>query len=114
MAGAGVGWQLAGAGQLQALDDCCLAGAVGADDEGEGLEEGDDVLVVGVEAPDPLDEHLVHRTHLAPQAPGAAASAASAPPPVGAGAITRNLDCGCYSGIHLLVRLRHGWLMEAD
>lgn len=92
MAGAGVGWQLAGAGQLQALDDCCLAGAVGADDEGEGLEEGDDVLVVGVEAPDPLDEHLVHRTHLAPQAPGAAASAASAPPPVGAGAITRNLD----------------------
>lgn len=43
----------------------CLAGAVGADDEGEGPEEGDDVLVVGVEAPDPLDEHLVHRTHLA-------------------------------------------------
>lgn len=42
-----------------------FAGAVGADDEGEGLEEGDDVLVLRVKAPDPLDQHLVHRAHLA-------------------------------------------------
>jgi hypothetical protein len=50
------------------LDWCAygFAGAVRADDEGEGLEEGDDVLVLRVEAPDPLDQHLVHRAHLAP------------------------------------------------
>lgn len=41
-----------------------FAGAVGADDEGKGFEEGDDVLVLGVEAADALDEHLVHRAHL--------------------------------------------------
>ena len=46
-----------------------FAGAVGADDEGERLEEGDDVLVLRVEAPDPLHQHLVHRAHLAAPAP---------------------------------------------
>lgn len=46
-----------------------LAGTVGADDEGERLEEGDDVLVVRIEAPDPLDQHLVHGAHLAPRGP---------------------------------------------
>lgn len=65
VAGAGVRGQLAGAGELQALDDRGFAGAVGANDEGEGLEEGDDVLVLRIEAPDPLDQHLVHRAHLA-------------------------------------------------
>lgn len=40
-----------------------LAGTIGADDERQGLEERDDVLVLRVEAPDPLDEHLVHGTH---------------------------------------------------
>jgi hypothetical protein len=105
VAGAGVGGQLAGAGQLQALDDRLqnkstseeearkyrktpsipegpmlwvggdgsiayrLASAVGADDEGERPEEGDDVPVVRVEAPDPFDQHLVHRAHLAPPLP---------------------------------------------
>lgn len=115
VAGPGIGWQLAGTGVLQALDDGLrkmrsdgninnnnnndddddiiinvnininininiiinnnnnktavhagyrFAGAVGADDEGKGFEEGDDVLVLGVEAADALDEHLVHRAHL--------------------------------------------------
>lgn len=45
-----------------------LASPVGADDEGERLEEGDDVLVVRIEAPNPLDQHLVHGAHLAPGA----------------------------------------------
>jgi len=143
VAGARVGGQLAGAGQLQALDDSLqrqenrasknqsgkhpiswvhrrgligsgesntyrLAGAVGADDKGERLEEGDDVLVVRVEAPDALDEHLVHRAHLAPRPSGSSSPASGSPPPVGAGAIARNLGCGCYSGIHLLIWLRHG------
>lgn len=109
MAGARVGGQLAGAGQLQALDDSRLAGAVGADDKGQRLEEGDDVLIVRVEAPDALDEHLVHRAHLAPRPSGSSSPASgSSPPPVCAGAIARNLGCGCYSGIHLLIWLRHG------
>lgn len=47
----------------------CFSGAVGADDEGQGLEESDDVLVLGVEAPNPLDEHFVHRAHLSPSLP---------------------------------------------
>lgn len=55
MAGAGVGGELAGARELEALDDGGLAGPVGADDEGERLEEGDDVLVLRAEAPDTLD-----------------------------------------------------------
>ena len=40
-----------------------FAGAIGADDEGERLEEGDDVLVLRIEAPDAFDQHLVHRAH---------------------------------------------------
>jgi len=144
VAGARVGGQLAGAGQLQALDDSLqrqenrasknqsgkhpiswvhrrgligsgesnryrLAGAVGADDKGQRLEEGDDVLIVRVEAPDALDEHLVHRAHLAPRPSGSSSPASgSSPPPVCAGAIARNLGCGCYSGIHLLIWLRNG------
>jgi len=108
VARARVGEQLAGAGQLQALDDSRLAGAVGADDKGQRLEEGDDVLIVRVEAPDALDEHLVHRAHLAPRPSGSSSPASGSPPPVGAGAIARNLGCGCYSGIHLLIWLRHG------
>lgn len=63
VSGAGVGGQLAGAGELEALDDGGLAGPIWADDEGERLEEGDDVLVLRAEAPDALDKHLVHRTH---------------------------------------------------
>lgn len=55
VAGAGVGGELAGARELEALDDGGLAGPVGADDEGERLEEGDDVLVLRAEAPDALD-----------------------------------------------------------
>lgn len=51
MAGPRVRGQLAGAAQLQALDYRGFAGAVGADDEGQGLEEGDDELVLRVEAP---------------------------------------------------------------
>jgi len=43
-----------------------LASTVGADYEGERLEEGDDVLIVRIEAPNPLDQHLVHGAHLAP------------------------------------------------
>lgn len=64
MAGARVGREFTGARELEALDDGGLAGAVGADDESERLEEGNDVLVLRAEAPDPLDQHLVHRTHL--------------------------------------------------
>ena len=41
-----------------------LPGAVGTDDEGQRLEERDNVLILRIEAPDALDEHLVHRTHL--------------------------------------------------
>ena len=48
-----------------------LASTVGADYEGERLEEGDDVLIVRIEAPNPLDQHLIHGAHLAPRAPGA-------------------------------------------
>lgn len=64
VAGAGVGREFTGARELEALDDGGLAGAVGADDESERFEEGNDVLVLRAEAPDPLDQHLVHRTHL--------------------------------------------------
>lgn len=74
VAGPRVRGQLAGAAQLQALDYRGFAGAVGADDEGQGLEEGDDELVLRVEAPDALDQHLVHRAHLRRRPPPAAAA----------------------------------------
>lgn len=64
LAGAGVGGQLTGAGKLEAFDDGRFAGAVGADDEGEGLEEGDDMLVFRIEAADAFDQQFVDRAHL--------------------------------------------------
>lgn len=41
-----------------------LSGTVRADDESQGLEEGDDVLVFRVEAPDAFYQHFVDSTHL--------------------------------------------------
>lgn len=41
-----------------------FSGTVGADNESEGPEEGDDVFVFGVEAPDALYQHFVDSTHL--------------------------------------------------
>lgn len=50
--------------QLCGMSFYGFSGTVGADDESEGLEEGDDVLVFRVEAPDALYQHFVYSTHL--------------------------------------------------
>lgn len=41
-----------------------FSGTVRPDDQSQGLEEGDDVLVFRVEAPDALYQHFVYSTHL--------------------------------------------------
>lgn len=46
------------------MDFYSFPGTVGADDESQGLQEGDDVLVFRVEAPDTLYQHFVNGTHL--------------------------------------------------
>lgn len=46
------------------MDSYSFSGTVGADDESQGLQEGDDVLVFRVEAPDTLYQHFVNGTHL--------------------------------------------------
>jgi hypothetical protein len=51
----GVGRQLAGGGILETLDDGRLAGAVGADDEGQRLVEGDGLGLLVVEGADAQD-----------------------------------------------------------
>lgn len=42
----------------------CFSSAVRTNDESQGLEEGDDVLVLRVETPDALDQHFIDSTHL--------------------------------------------------
>ncbi|KAI3477171.1 hypothetical protein L1887_61165 [Cichorium endivia] len=60
----GVGWKVAGGGILEAFDDRGLAAAVVADDDGERLEELDDVDRLVVEGADAANGELVERSHL--------------------------------------------------
>lgn len=50
--------------EREGVENYGFPGAVGTDNEGQGPEEGDDILVLRVEAPYPFDQHLIHRTHL--------------------------------------------------
>mmetsp|Transcript_10007 Transcript_10007/g.41225 ORF Transcript_10007/g.41225 Transcript_10007/m.41225 type:complete len:246 (+) Transcript_10007:3561-4298(+) len=55
--------KLAGRRHLQALDHRRLSRAVAPDDKREGLREDDRMVVIGAEAADALDEHLVDGAH---------------------------------------------------